>query len=136
MPYNLDTLETKHLLAAAGVLGVGYLLWRSTSTRTSSSEASSSSDTSKRDLLASESSGCYGGLPRAVGSTDFDGMPPDFREVYEDPMKVKLSDVTSLTKDFAADAAEALSEQARCAGYSVAADKLSSKAAEIRSWTI
>lgn len=62
-------------------------------------------------------------------------MPDDFRTVFEEPTKLKPSDVTSLTVDIAADAAEALADQARCAGYTAAADKLTAKAAEIRTWT-
>lgn len=119
---------SKGLLLALGAIGIGYMLV--------SSSSSGSTGGSSGEPGTGGSSGCPGNLPKATGSTDFDGMPDDFRDVYEGPIKLTPDDVAPINQEAAALGALTLASQARCAGYTTAAKKLEDKAAVIRSWKL
>lgn len=67
--------------------------------------------------------------------TGFDAMPPEWKDMYENPMGIALEDLTDATQEAAALGAEAFALQAECAGYTDAAKALYGKADEIRSWS-
>lgn len=131
---------SKGILLALGALGVGYLVLSGSSDSSSSGGSSSGPgpgpDPAPDPNNLNSSSGCPGNLPKALGSTDFDGMPAEFRTVYEAPLKLTPVDVSSVTKEPAALGALTLASQARCAGYTAAAKKLEDMATTIRSWNV
>lgn len=119
-------MESKHLWIGAGVAALGYFAYKSLSSDSASASSSKTRSAPK---------GCPPvNLPAPAGSTDFDGMPAGFRDVYEAPMRLMLGDVSNLTQEPAAAGAESLALQADCAGYAIAAQRLRNKAVEIRSW--
>lgn len=118
----------KGLILGLGVLGgaVAYMVWKNADAPSGSAGAIGRNAGRRCPPV---------NLPAPAGSTDFDGMPPGFREVYEAPMYLQVSGVTRLNQEAAAMGAEELALQAECAGYAIVAQKLTEKARLIRSWT-